>query len=287
MDQDGKTPFRFTGKELDAETGFYYYGARYLNPKTSVWISADPAVSDYIPQAPVDDEAKKHNENLPGMGGVYNYINFHVYHYAGNNPVKYIDPDGEWLHIAVGALVGGVISAGVSMASEYLSTGEINAANTIVAFGAGAVSGALAATGVGLAGQIIGNGLINGVANTAEQLTENGGDFASLNPGEIAINIGIGLVSGKLGGPGANSNHHLSSLADQLTKRVGNAFEHKSGTELANEIVKAVGYYIKNSKTTHKDLVKSVIRSNIPAAMVGGEKILDKMIKDIEKEFEE
>jgi hypothetical protein len=75
--------------------GFYYYGARYLNPKTSVWISADPAMGDYIPSAPVDDDAKKRNENLPGMGGVFNYVNFHVYHYAGNNPVKYIDPNGR------------------------------------------------------------------------------------------------------------------------------------------------------------------------------------------------
>jgi RHS repeat-associated protein len=32
----------FTGKELDSETGFYYYGARYLDPKTSRWISATP-----------------------------------------------------------------------------------------------------------------------------------------------------------------------------------------------------------------------------------------------------
>jgi hypothetical protein len=32
---------------------------------------------------PKNDEARKHNQNLPGMGGVFNLVNLHVYHYAG------------------------------------------------------------------------------------------------------------------------------------------------------------------------------------------------------------
>ena len=31
------------------------------------------------------------------MGGVFNVVNLHVYHYAGNNPVKYTDPDGRFV----------------------------------------------------------------------------------------------------------------------------------------------------------------------------------------------
>lgn len=65
-----------------------------------------PALSEYIPKAPIDDETKKHNENLPGMGGVFNVVNLHLYHYAGNNPIKYEDPNGEWT-ITIGVSSGG------------------------------------------------------------------------------------------------------------------------------------------------------------------------------------
>ena len=57
----------------------------------------------------VDDEAKKHNENLPGMGGVFNVVNLHLYHYAGNNPVKYVDPTGKFF--IIDDLIGAVIQS--------------------------------------------------------------------------------------------------------------------------------------------------------------------------------
>ena len=78
-------PYKFTAKELDEETGLYYYGARYLDPKYSRWISTDPALSAYMSGYSV------------GGGGIYNHFNFNLYHYANNNPVKYTDPTGMWI----------------------------------------------------------------------------------------------------------------------------------------------------------------------------------------------
>ena len=88
-------PYKFTGKEMDEETGLYYYGARYLDPKYSRWISVDPALGEYVPGA--GKANTKDAGGLPGMGGLFNSVNLSLFHYVGNNPVKYVDPDGKVL----------------------------------------------------------------------------------------------------------------------------------------------------------------------------------------------
>ena len=42
------TPYLFNAKEFDEETGMYYYGARYYEPRLSLWMSTDPMQEKYL-----------------------------------------------------------------------------------------------------------------------------------------------------------------------------------------------------------------------------------------------
>ena len=55
----------------------------------------DPALGEYVPGAGKGNV--KDAGSLPGMGGVFNTVNLNLFHYAGNNPVRYVDPDGREL----------------------------------------------------------------------------------------------------------------------------------------------------------------------------------------------
>jgi len=82
-------PYKYNGKELDEATGLYYYGARYYDPKTRIWLSVDPlAVYNPVMETEFYGDGQ-HN------GGVFYSGNLNPYIYCYQNPILYVDPNGK------------------------------------------------------------------------------------------------------------------------------------------------------------------------------------------------
>jgi RHS repeat-associated protein len=73
-----ETRYLFTGKEFDGGTGLTYFGVRYYDARIGRWLVVDPAGQYWSP-----------------------------YVYCGNNPVKFIDNDGEFGFLTAVAFVIG------------------------------------------------------------------------------------------------------------------------------------------------------------------------------------
>jgi len=111
----------FVGKEMDKETGLYYFGARYMEPMIGRFISTDPIGA-------VDAKTGETNQII-----IHDPQRINSYAYGLNNPHKYIDPDGETplIGLAIAAKVlGPLIVSGVQAA--VITLGGVLAAKTAV-----------------------------------------------------------------------------------------------------------------------------------------------------------
>jgi RHS repeat-associated protein len=124
------------------------------------------------------------------------------YQYVRNNPLKYSDPTGHLPHIVAGVIGGGLLGAGLSIASQYLTTGSVDTSKVIEAVIVGSVAGGVGAAtfGIGLAaiGGIGGAGTFGALATTVVGTTFAGSvsGVASGIAGRATENL-ISLVKGE------------------------------------------------------------------------------------------
>ena len=108
-------PYLFNGKELDSETNLTYFGARYLDMKTSLWLNTDP-LSGYNPIQETEHYIDGQHNN-----GVFNPMNHNTYGYTYNNPIIYIDPNGKQSYFdptGVGSYIQGQLQ-GIGTYAQY------------------------------------------------------------------------------------------------------------------------------------------------------------------------
>jgi RHS repeat-associated protein len=108
---------QFTGQPRLGEgaTEWSDFGARYYDARLGRWHAQDPLAQYHSP-----------------------------YLALGNSPVVNVDPDGRWVHIAAGAVIGGIVNLALKW-NQAPTLGQ-----KFAAFGIGAAAGAIgAATGSG------------------------------------------------------------------------------------------------------------------------------------------
>lgn len=189
--------YRYTGKERDEESGFYYHGARYYAPWLGLWTSVDPSIV------------------TGGEGARYDQ----GYVYVQGRPVVASDPDGRVLWFVVIAAVAITALTVVSPANAptsarsptypRISEGQYAAhvAVNVVTGGAGSGVGSMVArrTGSLILGGATGGGVMGLTATPAHLAVSDAARGRASSPGEYARQTlrgtGMGIISGgALGG---------------------------------------------------------------------------------------
>ena len=204
--------FKFIGKERDWESGYDYFGARYYISPFIHFASVEPLLDKYLHISP--------------------------YSYAAWNPIKFVDSDGRWVHIPIGAAIGGVVG-GLYALKEGKSWSEVGAA-TLGGSVAGGITAATAGLGSGVAASV-GLGLIGGaVGGATGNLTEQGVNIATGNQQELDVSeiLISGAVSAATESVGGILNGAISNTISKIVNTSTSQLTKKEGKEMIRNEIK-------------------------------------------------
>ncbi len=189
-----RSEVNFTGKKMDLKTDLYYFNQRFYDPELGRFLQEDPAGQTLNP-----------------------------YLYSGNNPLMYVDPNGEWFFTALFTMVGmpwlgaaldtaawaGTAAAGLNFGIQYWSTsGNLSKMNW------GAVWNSFGSAAIG--------SLVGGLPSNFGKIDFGSGFWNEL--GSRAVQTGVGnVIQGVAQGDGRIGERFLSGAqqggADFLAAR--------------------------------------------------------------------
>jgi RHS repeat-associated protein len=238
----------YTGHEHLTQFGLINMNGRLYDPVAGRMLSVD------------------NNVQMPGYTQNYNR-----YSYALNNPLRFTDPDGEWIHIVAGALIGGFVN-GIAHADQgpkgFWKGFAIGAvAGAVIAATGGAA--AVAAGGGGTFGTALGAGFtLSGSAAVATTTSTLAGattsGFVGTASGAWILGVGNNVAFGDpysakqyakdvaVGTAFAIGGHYAGKILNSFSRKPSAS----GGPSMAQEIideegksVKTVSEQIKNLKT--------------------------------------
>jgi RHS repeat-associated protein len=195
------SPYQFSGKEKDEETGYNYFGARYYDSELSVWLSVDPMSS--------------------------NHPNLTAYDYTANSPINFIDIDGNDFFVPPTVFISNGVLSGTKVKNDISSITERPKMNSIQAIVLHRTAGSTATSAIAHTKALKGetgfhividkNGGITQVNNTNNRANHVGkpkGSVSNYN------SIGIEVVGLHTGAPGEDSWESLSNEQIESTAQV-------------------------------------------------------------------
>ena len=142
------------------------FAGRYYQPEIARWATPDPALQKMHPTELV----KLQNGQL---------LSTSPYVYAYDNPLKYVDPDGELPQWVVGAVVGGGLDLALQLTVEGRSFSEVSWARVGGSAVLGGVGGGLLSKGGKLVGYLRHGTKVDDALNVTDDVINVADDAAS------------------------------------------------------------------------------------------------------------
>ena len=203
----------YTGKEdqhPDFGTSYTDFGARQYHPALHRWMTPDPLSEKYYGVSP--------------------------YAFCNNDPVNFVDVDGEdptlAARMALGAAVGGAISGTVAIIEGKTFT------EVIAATAGGAVDGAIGAIGLGFAKSLVCGATGGALGDIVEQgINKFLGNQSKIDWPEVGESAAFGALTGAIEGAGETIGEYIEDFysSEDTIKSLAKGIKDSSVKKVTNK----------------------------------------------------